>query len=367
MGTDHRSASGLEGVVVADTAQSEVDGAHGRLILHGHDVGTLAGHVSFEDVVGLFLDGALPDAAGRAAMGEALGRARQEAFERIGRLGGALDLGDGMAALRAAVAHLDDGDDGRGEAIRIVGAAATYAAAWSRRRGGLALVPPRRDLGHAADYLCMVRGEVAPDAHANALDAYLCTVVDHGLNASTFTARVVASTGASLLSAVVAAIGALSGPLHGGAPGPVLDMLDAVGEANRARTWLQAELDAGRRIMGMGHRIYRVRDPRAAVLEEAVARLGGDAGQSARLTLARAVEQEAEALLAARHPERALRANVEFFTAVLLEAVGLPRALFSPTFAASRVIGWCAHVFEQRAVGRLIRPTSRYVGERPSP
>jgi citrate synthase len=187
------------------------------------------------------------------------------------------------------------------------------------------------------------------------------------MNASTFAARVVASTGSDMVSAVVAGICALKGKLHGGAPGPVLDMLDAIDDAASAREWLEAELSRGARIMGMGHRIYRVRDPRAFVLERAIARLeaGRSGGSSGRLALARAVEREAEALLAARYPNRALRANVEFYTAVLLEAIGLPRALFTTTFAVARAAGWTAHVEEQRRVGRLIRPRSRYVDVSP--
>lgn len=208
----------------------------------------------------------------------------------------------------------------------------------------------------------MLSGIEPAPAFVRALDAYLCCVVDHGMNASTFTARVVASTGSDTVSAIVAAIGALKGPLHGGAPGPVLDMLDAVGHAPRARTWLEAELAAGRRIMGMGHRVYHVRDPRAAALERAATVLEESGVSAERLPLARAIEREAERLLAERHPDRHLRANVEFYTAVLLDSLGIHRTLFSPLFAASRVVGWCAHVDEQRAVGRLIRPASVYVG-----
>jgi citrate synthase len=206
---------------------------------------------------------------------------------------------------------------------------------------------------------------------ARGLDAYLVTVVDHGLNASTFTARVVASTASDTVSSVVAAIGALKGPLHGGAPGPVLDMLDGAARLGTERAWLLAEIAAGRRIMGRGHRVYRVRDPRAAVLERAVERLdrelaasgGADAEHTRqRLAAARAMERAAEAVLAERHPERQLRANVEFYTAVLLEAVGIPRELFSAVFAVGRSAGWLAHIEEQRRTGRLIRPQSRYVG-----
>jgi citrate synthase len=215
----------------------------------------------------------------------------------------------------------------------------------------------------------MALGTEPDPARARAVDAYLVTVSDHGMNASTFAARVVASTGSDMVSSVVAAVGALKGPLHGGAPGPVLDMLDAIGTPERARAWIDAELDAGRRIMGMGHRVYRVRDPRAAVFEHEIERLtdsqiGAQAGE--RLTLARVVERAADEALRARHPDRPLPANVEFFTAVLLEAAGLPREAFSPTFAVGRVAGWCAHYLEQRATGRLIRPASRYIGPAPT-
>jgi citrate synthase len=275
-------------------------------------------------------------------------------------VGDALEAGDGMDALRAAAAHLPDG----AQPAEIVGAIATFAAAWARRHGGAQPIAPDAKLDHAADYLRMVRGS-ADAAAARALDAYLVTVTDHGMNASTFTARVVASTGSDLVSAVVAAIGALKGPLHGGAPGPVLDMLDAIGEPAQAEAWLEAELAAGRRLMGMGHRIYRVRDPRAAVLEGALERLETSGVKTGRLALARAVERAAEGVLAKKHPDRALKANVEFYTAVLLDAVGLPRTLFSPTFAVARSVGWCAHVAEQRQFGRLIRPQSRYVGKLP--
>jgi citrate synthase len=279
-----------------------------------------------------------------------------------------------MDALRAAVAHLSEpgstNEPRWSAAVRLTGAVAVFAAAWARRRYGLPLVSPDPSIGHVADYLRMLRGEPAATHEVEALDAYFVTVIDHGLNASTFAARVIASTRSDLVSAVTAAIGALKGPLHGGAPGPVLEMLDAVGDASRAREWLGSELGARRRIMGMGHRVYRVRDPRAAVLEAAIDRLrravsssgSGDDAIMRRLELARAVEREASNLLAVRYPDRALRANVEFYTAVLLEAVGVPRALFSATFAASRVVGWTAHVDEERRKGRLIRPSSVYKG-----
>ncbi|WP_437738781.1 citrate/2-methylcitrate synthase [Sorangium sp. So ce1335] len=374
-------ASGLEGVVVAETRLSEVDGERGRLTLAGHDVEELAGDggATFEDVCGLLWGGALPGAAEREAIRAAIAEGRARAFALLGRIGDALTARDGMDALRAAVAHLGS----EAPPAAIAGAIATFAAAWARRAAGEAPVAPDPALRLSADYLRMARGAAASEAEARELDTYLVTVSDHGMNASTFAARVVTSTGSDAISAVVAAIGALKGPLHGGAPGPVLDMLDAIGAAaggaaaggaaaggggeppaGSAERWVQAELAAGRRIMGMGHRIYRVRDPRAAVLERAIERLARTAGgaRGARLALARAVERAAEAALRARHPDRPLRANVEFYTAVLLDALGLPRSLFSATFAVGRVAGWCAHIDEQRRAGRLIRPSSRYIG-----
>ncbi|MBX3185388.1 MAG: citrate synthase [Labilithrix sp.] len=354
-------ASGLEDVVAATTRLSDVDGERGKLVIAGRPVEDLAGKTSFEDALSLLFQSSTSEADVRDALGEA----REAAFERIADLGDALALPDGMDALRASVAHLSTASSEDhapfAECLRVVGAVAVFAAAWARQGA-----PVRPDLGRslAADYLRMATGRSPTDAAVAALDAYLVTVMDHGMNASTFAARVVASTASDTVSAVVAGIGALKGKLHGGAPGPVLDMLDAVGEPDGAGPWIARALSRGERIMGMGHRIYRVRDPRAFVLERAVSvleRAEGDASPiGRRLRLARAVEAEAEAQLAARHPDRPLKANVEFYTAILLEAVGLPRTLFTPTFAVARAAGWCAHVDEQRRFGRLIRPRSIY-------
>jgi len=335
---------GLEGVIVADTLISDVDGERGVLVIAGADVERLAGAASFE----------------AAAQRVVAAAARDAAWLQVPRLGDALEQPDGMDALRAALGHLRGAAGTPGDAaaaVAAIGAAAVFVAAWSRRRAGQAPVAPDPALGHAADYLRMTLGRAGAPACVRALDAYLVTVIDHAMSASTFTARVIASTQSDLISAVVGAVGALKGPLHGGAPGPVLDMLDAIGAAGDAETWLLGELAAGRRIMGMGHRVYRVRDPRAAVLEQAIRPL-----HSPRLALARAVEQAASKILRERKPDRPLAANVEFYTAVLLDAVGLPREQFAPTFAVSRIAGWSAHVIEQHRTGRLIRPASRYVG-----
>ena len=368
--------SGLEGIAVAETVLSNVDGARGRLVIAGHDVESLAGCASFEEAAAALWavdDEGIP----KDAVTRALGEGRSAAFALLPTLGAALRAPDAMDGLRAAVAHLVEatGTRERWEPhARMTAAVAVFAAAWARLREGHVALAPDPSLGHAADYLRMLRGAAAMPHEISALDAYLVTVVDHGLNASTFAARVVASTGSDLVSAVTAAIGALKGPLHGGAPGPVLDTLDLVGAPERARTVLEHEIEARRRIMGMGHRVYRVRDPRAAVLERAVERLRAATvaesstraeSVAARLELARAVERDATALLAVRYPSRALRANVEFYTAVLLEAIGVPRELFSATFAVARSVGWTAHIDEERRKGRLIRPTSIYVGVMP--
>jgi citrate synthase len=354
---------GLEDVVVAETTLSLVDGEGGRLVVRGHPIEALA-LLRFEDVCGLLWDGALPGPARAEAIRRGLGAGRAEAFRRLG--GAALEAGDAMEALRAGVAALaapDEPTDAAG--FRLAGAIAVLLAAWHRRRLGASPVAPDPERGHADDLLRMLGGAPAHPGRVRALDSYLVTVAEHGMNASTFTARVVASTRADAVSAIVAALGALKGPLHGGAPGPVLDMLDAIGHERHARAWLHAELAAGRRIMGLGHRIYRVRDPRALVLETALAELERAGVTSRYLPLARAVERAAVEVLDAHRPERRLRTNVEFYTAVLLDALGVPREGFTPVFAAGRVAGWLAHVAEERAVARLIRPRQRYVGPLP--
>lgn len=357
---------GLEGVMVTRTETSLVDGARGRLVIAGHDVEQLAKSHSFEEVTALLWKG---DADVVAA---AIAEGRQRAFECLPRFARSLEISDAMDALRAAVAQLPPAF--AAEPAWMVGAVGVVVPAHRRIMAGQAPIAPSTTRGHAADVLAMFgpadasledAADLRLQSAARALDAYLTTVIDHGLNASTFTARVVASTGSDLVSAITAAIGALKGPLHGGAPGPVLDMLDAIGTPERAAPWLEGELAARRRIMGMGHRVYRVRDPRALVLEGATVELERAGVRTHRLSLARAVEKAAHEALKTRYPERELAANVEFYTAVLLDAVGIPRRHFSATFAIGRVAGWCAHVAEQRVSGRLIRPDSLYIGAIP--
>jgi citrate synthase len=231
-----------------------------------------------------------------------------------------------------------------------------------RRAHGAAPVAPDPALGTAADLLRMIAGTPAAPQAAAALDTYFITVIDNGLSASSFAARIIASTRASLAAAIVGAYGAFTGPLHGGAPGLVLDMLDEIAASRDIDAWIARKLDAGERLMGFGHRVFRVRDPRADILRGALARLGPDAG---RLAFAAEVERRVLAALAARKPGRTLQTNVELNAALLLEAVGLPRDAFTPVFALARSPGWLAHAIEQRKTGRMIRPQSRYVGPTP--
>jgi citrate synthase len=365
MTTESKVDSGLSGVVVAESALSRVDGEAGRLIIAGYDIAELSEHASFEQVAALLFEGLPPSAATDARYRELLGAARVRASAALPRLSHALLMPDPMDALRAALALLPTPDgDGLTQAIEVTAATAVFAAARARVARGASPSPADPALDHARDYLRMALGR-DDELAARALGRYLVTLCDHDMNASTFAARVVTSTGSDMVSAIVAAVCALKGPLHGGAPGPVLDMLDAIAAHGDARAFLEAELSAGRRIMGMGHRVYRVRDPRAAVLEGATKLLTGAPGVRPRLQIAHSVEQAARGLLRERWPARSLEANVEFYTAVLLDAVGLDRRDFTPTFATARVAGWAAHVLEHRRTGRLVRPALRYVGPVP--
>jgi citrate synthase len=246
------------------------------------------------------------------------------------------------------------------QARRLAAIVPAVLARLHRRRAGLDPVTAEGQLGHAAAYLLEVTGRPAPDDHVRAVEQYLMLTIDHGFNASTFTARVVASTGASIVDAVCAAIGALAGPLHGGAPSRALDALDAIGSPSGAADWVRAEVTAGRRIMGFGHAVYRAPDPRSALLRQVAERLGGELVERAI-----AVEAEILATLAELKPDRPLPSNVEFYAGVIMETVGLPRAMFTPTFAVSRSVGWCTHAVEQASVGKLIRPSARYTGPVP--
>jgi citrate synthase len=349
---------GLDGVIAAETVLSHVDGERGRLIYRGHDIEELAEHAGQETVAVLLWQGFAEAPANLAA---ALGSARGSAFDIARPL---LPLARGLTpveGLRLLLSALPDSAE-IPHHLLATAAMPVFVAALERNRQGQAPVVPDASLSQAADFLRMLRGMPATTDHVAALDTYLVTVADHGLNASTFTARVVASTRAGVLSSVVAGLCALKGPLHGGAPGPVLDMLDAIGSADRIEPWLERAIGRGDRLMGFGHRVYRVRDPRADVLKTVAGSLRD--GEN-RIRFAEAVEAGALAVLARLKPGRRLDTNVEFYTALLLEALGLDRALFTPIFAIGRVVGWTAHILEQTQGGRIIRPQSSYVGPMP--
>lgn len=354
--------SGLEDVVAAETVLSDVDGKNGRLIVRGVSLDDLVTSSRYEDVMALLFDGfvELPDHCEAA-----LGRARVEVFGHVAQADAALLALPPVDAMRALLARLPDGYDSA-MALRLVAASAVFTTALLRLRAGKEAIAPDAGRSHAADTLRMLAGCPPSAQQAVALDRYLVTVADHGLNASTFASRVIASTQAGLTSSVLAALSALKGPLHGGAPGPVLDMLDAVGSPENAERWIAAALARGERLMGFGHRVYRVRDPRADALKGAV-RILAAAGaiDPGRLALAEAVEAAALTQLRLKKPDRPLDTNVEFYTALLLESLGFPREAFTCVFAMGRVAGWIAHAREQAQDGRLIRPMSVYVGQAP--
>ncbi len=348
--------SGLDDVVAAETILSDVDGTGGELVIRGYPLDAIAGKIRFEGAIHLLLDGFFDDLPDEDRLTSGLAAARADVFERTEALLPRLAEMPVYEGMRAGLALMPD-DRSLEAALRLIAAPAVLTPALLRLRDGRAPIVPEARLHHAEDIVRMLGRKDG----ANALDTYLVTVCDHGLNASTFAARVVASTRAGLTSSVLAGLGALIGPLHGGAPGPVIDMLDRIQAEGNITGWLERELESGERLMGFGHRIYRVRDPRADALKNAVRRLPRTAG---RLALAEAVEAKALELLSRSKPDRALQTNVEFYTALLLEAVGFPPEAFTCVFAMGRVLGWIAHSREQALLDRLIRPQSRYVGPR---
>ena len=352
---------GLDGIAAAETVLSHVDGQQGELIIAGARVADLAASAGFEGVTARLWSAATKRSIGEAEVRASLALARQRAFARLPELLAAtsgLSIIDGF---RAAVAALRP-EAGLDDEATIVGACPVIAGALVQRARGAEPVAPDATAGHAADTLRMVRGDTPDQGEVAALDTYLVTVSDHGMNASTFAARVVASTQADLFASVTAGYCALTGPLHGGAPEPVLEMLNAIGTRDNIKPWVDAALSRGERLMGFGHRIYRVRDPRADVLRSAIERL---AGSGADLPFASEVEAYIRQALRQKNPERVLDTNVEFFTAILLDALKIPRQAFTPIFAVARAAGWTAHAREQQRTGRLIRPSSAYIGPKP--
>jgi citrate synthase len=365
---------GLAGVIVADTVVGDVRGQEGFYHYRQYSARELADKRTLEDVWYLLFEGNLPGEAERTAFGDEIRplrilpdavRTLLPAIARTGESFVALDALRSVVSLTAATLgfrpSLDiTAPELRSDALHLCALIPTLCAALFRLHRGEEPVDPDAELSHAANYLWMLTGARPDPDHARAVEQYLISTVDHGFNVSTFTARVITSTGADVGAAVTGAIGALSGPLHGAAPSRALDMLEAIGEPARADEWIRREVASGGRIMGFGHRIYKTEDPRSALLRELSQRLGGD-----KAAFAATVERTIVDVLAELKPGRELYANVEFYAGVVMEGCGIPPEMFTPTFASSRVIGWCANILEQASDNRIIRPSARYVGPAP--
>jgi citrate synthase len=366
---------GLKGVVVTETELGDVRGYQGFYHYRQYSAVELAQSRGLEDVWFLGLFGRLPDGTERAELAAQVAAARHLPPEVLAALpviaaaaGPPLDgLRTALSLLGAAlglrpVYDLDD-DTRRRDAIALTAAVPTVLAGLHRLRQGLQPLEPRDDLGHAAAYLTMLTGQEPTAAQARAVEQYLVLTVDHGFNASTFTARVIASTGADVAACLVGAIGALSGPLHGGAPSRALDTLDDIATPDRIDPWVRSRVLSGERIMGFGHAVYRTEDPRSRLLRSVAEQLSaGDPRASALVELAEQTERRVVEILAELKPGRELHTNVEFYAGVVMFLCGLPREMFTPTFAVARVVGWAANVLEQARDTKIIRPSARYVG-----
>ncbi|MFE9436254.1 citrate synthase/methylcitrate synthase [Streptomyces sp. NPDC006640] len=365
---------GLAGVVVTDTELGDVRGLEGFYHYRQYSAVELAQTRDFEDVWHLLAHGDLPDAPRRAAFTErtaALRRLPDDVRAALPAIAAATGLSGPLAGLRTALSLLGaslgfrpvydiDAERRRDDGLAAAAAVPTLLTALYRIGQGLQPVEPREDLGYAANYLYMLTGSEPDARRARAVEQYLISTIDHGFNASTFTARVIASTGADVAACLVGAVGALSGPLHGGAPSRALDTLDAIGTPDRIDGWIRERVLAGDRIMGFGHPVYRTEDPRSRMLRGIAQEFGGPL-----VDFAVEVEHRVEAILAELKPGRELHTNVEFYAGVVMELCGLPREMFTPTFAAARVVGWSANILEQAEDSKIIRPAARYVGPVP--
>ena len=375
-------ARGLRGVVLTETRLSMIDGEAGKLIIGGFPVEELAPNATFEEVLYLLWHDRLPNERELATLRSEMAANRdlpevtltvlRSAAERELPPMDALRVGADTLSLVDANPKNTSQEANLNRALGLVARFPTVLAAYWRLLHGDEPLEPNPDFGHAKNFLYMLTGEVPSEAVVRGLTTYLNTVIDHGMNASTFAARVIASTRSDMVSAVVGAVGALKGPLHGGAPGPAMDMVFEIEEraqtsgqsvVEEAEAWVGERLARGERIMGFGHRVYRVRDPRADVLSKAAETLFR--AEDAQLYgNAKEIEGVVLRLLKAHKPNLSLQTNVEFYTALVLHGVGLDSRLFSSVFALSRVGGWTAHVLEQLEEDELIRPSTRYSGAR---
>ncbi|MGW7575000.1 citrate synthase [Streptomyces sp. NPDC054765] len=365
---------GLAGVIVTETQLGDVRGIEGFYHYRQYSAVELAAACTFEDVWYLMFHGELPDAAQLAAFRAETGALRtlpasvRDALPALARAGA---VSGPLAGLRSALSLLGatagfrplydlDANRRRADALAACAVVPTLITALHRLGQGHQPIEPRADLGYAANYLYMLTGDEPEPDRVRAIEAYLISTIDHGFNASTFTARVIASTGADLAACLVGAVGALSGPLHGGAPSRALDMLDAIGTPDRIDPWIRDRVLSGDRIMGFGHSVYRTEDPRSRMLRGIAEQFGGPL-----VDFAVQVEARVEELLAELKPGRELHINVELYAGVVMELCGLPREMFTPTFCAARVVGWSANILEQAEESKIIRPAARYVGPPP--
>ena len=366
------SNTGLEGVIVAQTTLSAINGEKGELIYVGYEIDDLARNTTFEEVAYLLWNGALPTQDQLAELERQLAAERGIRPEMTELLRSLPDGAEAMAVLRTAVSALSlydpEADDNseeanRRKAIRLTAKMPTLIAAWDRIRNGKDPVAPRADLSTAANFLYMLTGEEADELRVRTFDAALVLHAEHGMNASTFSARVTAGTQSDMYSAIVSAIGTLKGPLHGGANTRVMEMLREIEESEQAPAeWVRSALGRKQRIMGFGHRVYKATDPRATVLRELADKIMQGSGETKWLDLSDEVRGAMAAEMEAQGKK--IYPNVDFFSASVYTTLGIEMDLFTPIFALSRVTGWTAHLFEQYANNRLIRPKAEYVGPR---
>lgn len=364
------TAKGLEGVVIAKSRKSKVQGDIGKLQYHGYNIMDLAENASFEEVVYLLWYEALPTRSELEALKSRLAAERALQPELLKMMKMIPYQAHPMAVLRTMVSALglydDTADDTSADALkakarRLIASMPTIVAAWERIRNGKSPVEPRSDLDHAANFLYMMKGEMPSDTQVDAVDAYLILLADHGMNASTFSARVTTSTLADIYSAVTTALGTLKGPAHGGANQKAMEQFLEVGSPGDVDSWFDQVREEGRRIMGIGHRVYKAEDPRAKILRERARALSDhDADGHKWFEIARRLEERARA--DSYFVERNLYANVDYYSAIVLQQVGIPIDQFTPLFAMSRIAGWSGHIMEQWADNRLIRPRGEYIG-----
>lgn len=363
------TAKGLEGVVVAQTQKSKVDGTIGKLHYHGYNIFDLAENASFEEVIYLLWYDRLPNRTELEQFKKELAAERALPPELIGMMKQFPRGTHPMAVLRTGVSAMgafdptaeDTSPEATKEKLRhLTAVMPTLIATWERIRSGQEPIAPRADLDLAANFLYMMKGEEPNETEVDALDTFLILLADHGMNASTFSARVTTSTLADVYSAVTTAIGTLKGPAHGGANEKAMQQFMEIGSPENVQAWFENALANERRIMGIGHRVYKVEDPRATILRERARALAEQSGDRRWFDIAYNLEQAARS-----HPyfiERSLYANVDYYSAVVLYQTGIPVDQFTPLFAMSRIAGWAAHIIEQWADNRLIRPRGEYIG-----